>query len=29
MKLAKELQARKVSLAGTPFEQSALFSIRN
>ena len=29
MKLAKEVQARKVSLASTPFELSALFSIGN
>ena len=29
MKLAKEVQARKVSLAGTPFKLSALFSIGN
>ena len=29
MKLAKEVQARKVSLAGTPFKRSALFSIGN
>ena len=29
MKLAKEVQAPKVSLAVTPFERSALFSIGN
>ena len=29
MKLAKEVQAHKVSLTGTPLEQSALFPIGN